>query len=45
MIEITQDDFVQAHHPISRIKPNVDATLARLSPLFEAMYSWRGWLE
>ena len=49
MLEIAPDDFVPAHHPIRRIKPIVDAVLARLSPLFDAMYSrrhgWRGWLE
>ena len=34
--------FVLADHPIRRIKPIVDATLQRLSPLFDRLCSKRG---
>ena len=36
------DSFVPADHPIRRIKPIVDAALARLSPVLDRMYSKRG---
>ncbi len=42
MLAVTPGSFVPAGHPIHRIKPIVDAALARLSPLFDSMYSTRG---
>ena len=42
MLAVTPGSFVPAGHPIRRIKPIVDAALARLSPLFDSTYSTRG---
>lgn len=42
MLAVTPESFVPADHPIRRIKPIVDAALARLSPLPGSMYSRRG---
>ena len=42
MLAVTAESFVPADHPIRRIKPIVDAALARLSPLLGSMYSRRG---
>lgn len=36
---VTTDDLVPADHPIRRIKPVVEAILARLEPVFQEMYS------
>ena len=36
---VSTEDLVPADHPIRRIKPIVDAILARLEPTFNAMYS------
>lgn len=33
---------VPAHHPLRAIKTHADEVLARLSPVFDAMYSWMG---
>ena len=35
------ESFIPGDHPIRRIKPIVDAVLARRSPLFDAMYARR----
>ena len=37
MLAVTPESVVSADHPIRCIKPIVDAALARLSPLFDAM--------
>ena len=42
LLAITPDQLIPADHPIRRIKPIVEAVLARLSPLFEEMYTERG---
>ena len=42
MLAVTPEAFVPADHPLRRIKPLVDACLARLSPRFDAMYAQRG---
>ena len=42
LLAITPDQLVPADHPIRRIKPLVEAVLARLSPLFDEMYAERG---
>ena len=42
LLAITPDQLMPADHPIRRIKPIVEAVLARLSPLFEEMYTERG---
>ena len=42
LLAITPDQLVPADHPIRRIKPLVEAVLARLSPLFDEMYARRG---
>ena len=42
MLAVTPETFVPADHPLRRIKPLVDACLARLSPRFDAMYAQRG---
>ncbi len=39
---LTPDHLVPADHPIRRIKPQVDAALAELSAVFDAMYSTTG---
>lgn len=39
---ITPDDLVPAGHPIRRIKPIVEAALAKLSPTFDRMYAEGG---
>jgi transposase len=39
---VSTEDLVPADHPIRRIKPIVDAILARLEPTFNAMYSAMG---
>ena len=39
MLGMTADSFVPQHHPIRKIKPLVDAALAKLSPLFNEIYS------
>ncbi|MCK9485372.1 MAG: IS5 family transposase [Dehalococcoidia bacterium] len=42
LIALTPDQLVPTDHPIRRIKPVVEAVLARLSPLFDEMYATRG---
>ena len=42
LLAVTPDSFIPADHPIRRIKPIVESVLARLSPLFDAMYAERG---
>ena len=42
MLALTPDQLVPEDHPIRRIKPIVERVLARLSPLFDAMYAERG---
>jgi transposase len=42
LLALTPDQLVPADHPIRRIKPVVEAVLARLSPLFDEMYATRG---
>jgi transposase len=42
LLAVTPDSFIPSDHPIRRIKPIVEAALARLSPLFDAMYAERG---
>lgn len=42
LLALTADDLVPADHPIRRIKPIVEQTLGRLSPLFDTMYAERG---
>ena len=42
MLAVTADSFVPADHPIRRINPIVDASLQRLSPLFDTMYARGG---
>jgi transposase len=39
---IPDDRFIPDDHPIRGIKPIVESALARLSPLFDAMYAERG---
>lgn len=39
---VTLDDFVRPNHPIRPIRKLVDQVLARLSPLFELLYSDTG---
>jgi hypothetical protein len=36
---VTPDALVPQGHPIRKIKPMVDAALAKLSPVFEQMYA------
>jgi len=42
LLALTPDQLVPDDHPIRRIKPIVERVLARLSPLFNAMYAERG---
>ena len=42
LLAVTPDSFIPDDHPIRRIKPLVERVLARLSPLFDAMYAERG---
>lgn len=42
MTATTPEQLVPTDHPIRRIKPIVDAALARLSPVFEDIYSRTG---
>jgi transposase len=42
LLALTPDQLVPEDHPIRRIKPIVERVLARLSPLFDAMYAARG---
>jgi hypothetical protein len=42
LLAVTPDSFIPEEHPIRRIKPIVESVLARLSPLFDAMYAERG---
>ena len=42
LLALTPDQLVPEDHPIRRIKPLVEAVLARLSPLFDEMYAERG---
>ena len=42
LLAVTPDSFIPEDHPIRRIKPIVESVLARLSPLFDAMYAQRG---
>lgn len=42
LLAITPDQKVPQDHPIRAIKPIVDRALARLSPVFNGMYSKRG---
>lgn len=42
LLALTPDQLVPADHPIRRIKPVVEAVLARLSPLFDEMYATCG---
>jgi transposase len=39
---VTPDALVPQRHPIRRIKPLVDKTLAKLSPSFDRMYAANG---
>ena len=39
LLAVTPDSFIPDDHPIRRIKPLVERVLARLSPLFDAMYA------
>lgn len=41
-VYFTPDDRVPTDHPLRRIKSNADKALARLSPLFDSMYSRTG---
>jgi transposase len=42
LLAVTPDQLVPADHPIRRIKPIVERTLAGLSPTFRAMYAATG---
>jgi transposase len=42
LLAVTPDCFIPDDHPIRRIKPIVESALARLSPVFDAMYAERG---
>lgn len=42
LLALTPDQLVPEDHPIRRIKPIVERVLARLSPLFTAMYAEGG---
>ena len=42
LLAVTPDSFIPEDHPIRRVKPIVESVLARLSPLFDAMYAERG---
>lgn len=39
MLATTADQLVPQDHPIRRVKPIVEAALAKLSPLFEEIYA------
>ncbi len=41
-LTITPDQLIPPDHPIRRIKPLVDAALAELSPVSDAMYAEAG---
>ena len=42
LASLTPDQLIPPDHPIRRVKPIVDAALADLSPLFDAMYAEGG---
>ncbi len=41
-LTLTPDQLIPSDHPIRRIKPLVDAALAELGPVFDAMYAETG---
>jgi transposase len=39
---LSPEQGVRANHPLRAVRTQVDEVLKKLSPLFDAMYSWTG---